>query len=996
MNHLYIKKGITSILSLIFIVLLLLSILAFQREGDVNLFLKVKIPSLEVTEDTNYYPSAFNSVQEMQAASKAHDINVLEEGSVLLQNKNNTLPLSSTERDITLFGRSSVDPVYKGAAGSSSNSNPTSLIKALQDEAFNLNQTVLDALNNATDANSAAYSRGMGDIAEVPVSTYTTTVQDSYSSAFNDVAIITFSRYGGEMQDLVAKADGDTSEASMRRDANGDPIDLDGVQMLSLHQQELDVLNMVKNSNKFDKIVVILNSAYPMDTQEIAELADSILWIGNPGTYGFEGVVNLLTGQADPSGRTVDTFATSSISAPAMRNYGDFQFSNLNTTYKEKYLIYAEGIYIGYKYYETRYYDEVLGLHNAESTKGTYASSGSWNYGDEMMYTFGTGNSYVDFTQTVNSIVWDKTTHEITANVTVTNNGAPEGSNFDDQNTGSKSVVQLYAQLPYTEGGTEKSAIQLVGFSKTNALKAGESQTIDVNVSDYMFATYDMDAVNGADSSLKGGYVFDSGDYYFAIGDNAHDALNNIMAKQGHNGLYNEEGISVTGDANKAVLDTLATYDNTTYARSETGEIVSNQLEDIDINYFLDEADKITYLTRSDWNTYPEAITDLTATSEIASLMDGHLYTKPADAPNISSFSYGTTDTPITIKFIEMLDIAWDDDATWETYLNQFTVKDLYTIPGEKMANDAIPAIGIPANKSGDGPGGLQTYGVQHASEVTAASTYNIDLLYERGAMLGEEAMTTNQHGVYGPGMNFHRTPYNGRNQEYYSEDAIIAYMLGSAQVAGSRSKGLITFIKHFVGNDQEINRHGVATMSDEQTYRQNYLKAFEGGFVVGESLGTMTSYNRIGLTPSGAHYTVMTQILRNEWGFKGINLTDSSKDATSYMYTAESIAGGTNQFNNDAGRSDDVKTLLINDKDGYIWSLTRQNIKYYTYAYLHSFLINGLSPETEVEAFVPWWQKGIYALDASVGVLTAAMFTWTAISFYKTPRDKKLKKEMI
>lgn len=288
---------------------------------------------------------------------------------------------------------------------------------------------------------------------------------------------------------------------------------------------------MINDSGKFGKIIVLVNSPFPMDLQWIEDPqygVDACLTFGAAGDVGFIGVANILTGKADPSGHLVDTYAADSMSAPAMRNFGDFTFSNHNTQYENKYVVYAENIYVGYKYYETRYHDQVLGINNATGSAGVYESQGnSWNYADEMAYTYGYGLSYSQFTQEVTSIEWDKENHEVVAKVTVTNNGPENGSNYSGK---AKSVVQLYASLPYEDGQAQKSAIQMIGFAKTPELEVGKPYEIEVRADDYLFATYDENATNGADSSRKGCYVFDEGDYYFAIGDNAHDALNNVMA----------------------------------------------------------------------------------------------------------------------------------------------------------------------------------------------------------------------------------------------------------------------------------------------------------------------------------------------------------------------------------------------------------------------------------------------------------------------------------
>ena len=953
-------RGICTVLALLLCLTTFGTNLAFHREGDVNLFLGTLPPAVSVTDDTNYYKSDYSSMEEMRAAQKAYLIESQEEGSVLLRNINNALPLSETA-SVTLFGFAAATPVYHGGSGGPANTG-INLYDALKEAGVKVNETVYNAIVAAGGNRTKT-----GLIGEIPVSAYAGT-ESSYASDYNNAAIYVMSRFGGEEGDLNHGLQGDWQEG---------PV---GIRELALHQEEIDTLTMIRDSGKFDKIIVVLNSGYAMELDWLEEYGvDACLWIGYTGNYGMHGVANILTGKADPSGRNVITYAANSLSSAAMQNMGDFTFSNLTGLYKNKYLVYAEGIYVGYKYYETRYQDEILGINNANGTKGIFASqNGAWNYADEMVFTFGAGQSYADFTQELLSVEWDKDAHTVTAQVKVTNNG-------DETYTGkSKDVVQLYVQLPYEAGQAEKSAIQLIDFAKTSALAAGESETVTIQFSDYIFATYDSNAVNGADTSKKGCYVFDAGDYYFAIGDDAHDALNNVMAAKGITGMYDAEGNPVAGDASKTVKDTLATLDNTTYATSQrTGEIVSNIFEDRDINYFIDGA--VTYMTRSDWNTFPDTVTTLTATDEIKDLMENFQYEKPADAPDVSAFKHKQEND---ISFIDMKDVPFDDPK-WEEFIDQMSVTELAQITGDKMGMDMIESIDLPAYAGGDGPDGHQQ-GTLFNAEMVAASTFSKEMLDKRGDFIAEESYWIGFRQIYAPGANLHRTPYSGRNFEYYSEDAIMSYICGEAQTLAMAKKGCVGTIKHFCGNDQETNRHGVATFMTEQALRQGPLKGFEGALQKGHSMATMTAFNRVGCVPSAADYEIQTQVLRNEWGFMGINMTDSSKDSASYMGTADSLAAGTNQFNNDPGRVPEATSLLTKNRDGYIWSKLRQTAKFYLYTMSRSNLVNGLSKEIVVEDYTPWWKPALIGLNAGVAVL----YVGSVVMFLATTYGKKKKEE--
>ena len=952
-------RGIASFLAVLLCLTGFGTNLAFHREGDVNLFLGTLPPAVAVTDDTNYYKSDYATKDEMRQALKEYIIEAQEEGSVLLRNENNALPLSGTA-SVTLFGFAAATPVYHGGSGGPGNTG-INLYDALKESGVKVNDTVYSAI---VAANGSRTKTGL--IGEIPASAYAGT--ENTFGDFGDAAIYVMSRYGGEEGDLNHGLQGDWQEG---------PV---GVPELSLHQEEIDTLNLIKNSGKFSKIIVVVNSGYAMDLGWLEEYGvDACLWIGYTGNYGMHGVANILTGKADPSGRNVITYATDSLSSAAMQNAGDYTFSNLTGLYKNKYLVCAEGIYVGYKYYETRYQDEILGINNANGAKGVYASqNGTWNYADEMVYTFGAGQSYAEFTQELLSVEWNKDTHTVTAQVKVTNNG-------DETYTGkSKDVVQLYVQLPWEQGQAEKSAIQLIDFAKTSALGAGESETVTIEVSDYIFATYDSNAVNGFDTSVSGCYVFDAGDYYFAIGDDAHDALNNVMAAKGITGMYDAAGNPVSGDAAKAVKDTLTALDNTTYAVSQrTGEIVSNIFEDRDINYFIDGA--VTYMTRADWNTFPDAVVSLTATDEIKDLMENFQYEQPADAPDVSAFKHKQENG---ISFIDMKDVPFDDPK-WEDFIDQMSVTELAQITGDKMGIDKIESIDLPAYAGGDGPDGHQQ-GVLFNAEMLAASTFSKEMLRLRGDFIAEESYWIGFRHIYAPGANIHRTPYSGRNFEYYSEDSIMSYLCGEVQTLAMAQKGCVGTIKHFCGNDQETNRHGVATFMTEQTLRQGPLKGFEGALQKDHSMATMTAFNRIGCVPSAADYEIQTQVLRNEWGFMGINMTDSSKDSASYMGTADSLHAGTNQFNNDPGRVAEATSLLTKNRDGHIWSKLRETAKYYLYTMSRSNLVNGLAKEVPVEDYTPWWKPALIGLNAGVAVLYVASVALFLITTYGKKKEEK------
>src|SRR5690625_3746275 len=399
-------RGFVALFSVLLLLSTSMTSLLISWSGQVNVFLDVTAPTIEADEETTYYSSDYGlsdeGLAEMLLASDKHDIQTMEEGSVLIKNANATLPLDSTEKSVTLFGRATADPVYEGNSGGPSldQNRLISLHRALTDAGFEINETMYQAYENS--GTKRAKAEPDWSIGEESQSFYTNELKESYNSQYNDVAIVMFARDGGEGKDLATS-------------------DRDKVSYLALHDSEKELLEMIEDSGQFNKTIVLINSAYPMELGWLDEETygvDSALWIGAPGLKGFAGVANVLVGEADPSGRFVNVYATDSLSAPAVRNFGDFTFENDDANY----VIQAEGIYVGYKYFETRYQDSVLDVNNANSSVGVYASSTEgWNYADEMAYPCGYGLSYANFTQELKSVEWDKDSQTVTAVVKVTN-----------------------------------------------------------------------------------------------------------------------------------------------------------------------------------------------------------------------------------------------------------------------------------------------------------------------------------------------------------------------------------------------------------------------------------------------------------------------------------------------------------------------------------------------------------------------------------------------
>lgn len=991
-------RGLAATTAVLFGILVGITTIAIANDGMVNNFLGIRPPTIAGGADTQYYPSEFTAsgvpddggLAAIKAASLAHIEQELEEGSVLLKN-NGALPLAGTERSVTLFGRASADIVYKNKTPGAqiAEERVVDLKAALEGRGFEINETIY----NAYAGSATARNWETGDIGEEESGFYNSMLTSSYANDYNDAAIVVLSRYGGE-------------------DADFKVSDTDGVPQLSLHKDEADLLKMIENNGKFGKTIVLINSGNAMDLSWLDKSeygVDACLWIGLPGLSGLNGVADLLIGEENPSGKLVDAYATSSLSSPAMSNFGSFTFSGSNQTY----LIKSENIYTGYKYYESRYYDAMLGQFNASSAAGRSsvlseggqdiqlytAGQSGWDYGAEMAYPFGYGLSYTTFTQEIveGSFKYDAETDKFTVDVLVTNTGDCAG----------KSVVQLYVSLPYTdydrEHGVEKSAIQLAGFAKTDELAAsgeeGDSQMVTIEVDRYLIASYD---VQGA-----AGYILDAGDYYFAIGDDVHDALNNVLAAQKADGvavtgtLIDHNGTEVAGDASKTAKYTLDALDTSSYRYSpyteEQVEVTNKFVGDysVDINDFLAEADKITYLTRgsgdNDWSTsFPSAITNLALTSQMSAVMNS-TYSTPSGAPAADSITRGEYQG---IKFVEMKDVDFDDEK-WDTFIDQFEISDLRVIlddsSGIKIAGEGT--FVRPASYHTDGPDGTSrtfsdgTRGSLFSAAVVAASSWNTDLVLRRGQLIAEECMCVNAHMIWGPGATLHRTPYNGRNCEYYSEDPIVSYYMSIAQCKGTSEKGILCSIKHYFANSQETNRKGVATFATEQVFREGEMKGFEGAVTEGGTLALMNSLNRIGLVMATENRAALKDILREEWAFKGLVTSDAyTGEADDYL---NGLANGTDTWCLNSSVSN---TIIRNiTSDGNLLQCLKNSNKYVTYAFSRSTLVNGLTPETELSGWIPWWQSALTAIDAVFGVLTVGFAALCVTGIILKAKEKRV-----
>lgn len=942
-------------------------------EGTVNGALGIST-SRVVNEDgadadeTTYFESEYGelnaeNLQTLISDTYAESVTEQEEGSVLLKNEDNALPLSEDETSVTLFGHSVVQPLYKSnSAGSSGYEGKycIDLYTALSDAGFEINDTLYNAYKESDTMRSsgvAAFGQEATEwsLGEEDISFYTDKLRQSWEDNYNDVAIVMLSREGGEGAELYME-------------------DEAGISQLALHQEEKDLLQMIKDSGKFEKTIVLVNSGNAMELGWLDEYdVDACLWIGLPGQRGFEGVANILTGKANPSGRLTDTYAVNSLSAPAVVNGGyhnqnwtnlDYVLDNSDDLDSEVswYTVQAEGIYIGYKYYETRYEDLILGQGNASTEKGS-STGKAWSYTDEVSYPFGYGLSYTTFDQTLDSV--EVTDDTVTVTVTVTNTGDVAG----------KSVVQVYAQTPYgdyeKENLVEKSAIQLVNFDKTDVLEPGESEKVTIECDKYLLASYDYTNTQG--------YIMSEGDYYISVGDNAHDALNNVLAAKGASGMIDVSGAPSSGSVDKTYTWS-EEFDDTTYRTSQyTDEEVTNQFADCDINYWIE--DSVTYLSRNDWDgTYPTAPVQIEATDEMIEVLGGEYYEKPEDALSVDDYTQGDNQG---IPLASMIGKDFNDED-WETYLNQFTVEELATLTADNFGTAEIPTVGKPAVVVGDGPDGVggkfdeEKYGDGRDDccfpcENILASTFNKELLQRRGELMAEEAMYLGMAQVWMPGVNLHRTPFGGRNFEYYSEDAVMSYLCIIPEVQAMESKGVHAGAKHVAGNDQENNRQGISVFFNEQAYREGALRGCESAVTEGGGMAVMHGFNRLGMKWCSSSEALCTQVLRNEWGFYGQQETDAVATDEGYRaHFTTSLAAGTNTYCLDfSGASSRAITAAIeSNDDGYLLGKLRDSAHYYLYIIANSSIMNGYSVDSKVVAVTPWWQPTMYVIIGVFAVL--------------------------
>ena len=983
----------TVVFTLLFAVTMIGGPIANNYASIINMVLKTESTKTIGDAGDTYFEADYASAAEQEKAAQAICETAEANGATRLLNRENALPLAQGAK-VSLFGTGSADFVYGGTgSGSVDSSKALNLKDALEADGVSVNPTVWNfyttgagkdyrrqlapgSLNNYIFDNSGYL------INEVPQSVFTDAEWNSVAD-YGDAAIMVVSRVCGEGSDLPWFGTGDG-------DGN----------ILSLSQEERDILKKLadlKAAGQVKSIIVLLNVSNPMELDFLQPSlcgvdygVDACLWVGEVGQNGIEAIGDILNGTVNPSGKLVDTYCYDNLTSPAMQNTYVTSYTNaaeqglaFKSTCNEYYEVYQEGIYVGYRYYETRYEDTVLGNANV----------GKYDYASTVAYPFGYGLSYTTFEYSGLTMKEDGDNFVFT--VSVTNTGSVDG----------REAVQIYMQSPYTdydrENGIEKAAVELVGFEKA-AVPAGQTVSVDVTVPKSELRAYDA---NGAKT-----YIVDAGNYYFATGNGSHEALNNILVAKAEledaaNGTVDLNKMVGTGDASLAVQYQQASLDATTYAKTADGTEITNQLDHADLNKFDDDtSNDVVYVSRSNWkNTMPEATITATAYQAAVQIAANDAIVAGLaiqDQPE-STGEMPTMGKEGTLTLSQFVGVPMDgsitvngQEYTWDDLLDQLTFSDMTKLVGLAYHSTASASnVGKPATKDENGPLGLTanlTGGGSSTGYTSAdilAATFDREIAEAVGRSLGNDClMATGKaySGLYGPGVNIHRTPYGGRNFEYYSEDPFISGQICAAQVGGIQSKGVYVYMKHFALNDQDTGRDGLCVWTNEQAAREIYLQAFEYPIEQANALCVMTSFNRLGTTWAGGDYNLLTNILRNEFGMKGIILTDFS-NSNNYMDVVQGVVAGGNAW--DANDANKWPAKLKEYKDNAtVCNAMRDASKHILYTVANSNAMNGVSENVQIVEVRAWWQTAILVLDVVFGVLAVG----SAVMLVRDIRRKK------
>lgn len=1001
-------KIVANISTLAFGVMAVGGKIAMDNSGAITAFLgqttQEKVDSGDEVENI-YYFSNYSSIADLQDDAKDATSRITQEGAVLLKNDNHALPLKAGAK-INLYSSSSVNYIYSGGGSSfAKRSEFVSLKEGLEKNGFQVNQGLWDWYSTNKQYNGDHTTNTSSDAAKYTINDAKWSQIGNNKNDPAEAGIFVLSRYGTEATDL--------------KNTGGNTSDYSHGNYLELSPSEIDVLKnlkTLKDKGTIQKIIVLLNSVNQVqcDYVDLEEYGiDSLLWVGIGGSNCTDGIAKILNGKANPSGKLTDTYWKKHAYNPVYANFGSYTnegdpISTANGGKSNRYVVYQEGIYNGYRYTETRYEDKVLKTDNV----------GDFSYKDIVAYPFGYGLSYTTFSYSDFQVKENTKEDTYELSVKVTNTG----------NVSGKEGVDFFLQKPYTkydkDNHVEKASIELVDYAKTSLLKPGASETVTVTVEGRELASYD--------SYKAKTYILDEGDYYFATGKNAHEALNNVLAAKGYDtskGMDENGNAQLTYKFNKQFSDTI-------YSHSKaTGEAITNQFDNADLNLYEHRGDNsVNYITRSNWNgtvkfglneNNAKLPNNVRVKTNSEMIQDGKKKSETIQPDDIPNPTYGE-DNGLTLASMMSMDEKGNlfykeyDDPEWDKLLNELTFEDTVMLLSNGLRKTAgIETISKPQTIDGNGalgPVGGTSYSYEDNATVATnrftflyddpdsdaspisyptpsllAATRNNDLAEELGEYVGEDCLWAGYSGLYGLGINIHRGSYNGRAFEYASEDGTLAGKVAAKEVQGIHKMGVYVYMKHAILNDQEKNREGVNTWANEQTIRENYLKPFQIAIEEADAENVMTGFNRIGVTWT-SQQGFINSVLRKEFGMSGFAVSDYWQGG--YMDMVGGILGGCALPDGDNAVSADKSALYKYKEDyGALTNAMREEAHRILYTVLRSNAMNGIDVSTIFRTVTPPWMKALngasIAVDTVFG-LSVAFFAF-ALAYDEIPAFRKL-----
>ena len=944
-------KFLTLLSAPLAVILIIATVVVTMFDNTIALFVGGTFWELENADsEAIYYEGDFETEEERTKKGAELVKQVEAEGASLLMNENAALPLAEKAK-VSLFSTSSVNIVYGGTGSANVDTTKCDDLKtALEKEGFAVNKTLWDfyltgdaAKYTREDAGATAQDSagssgyGTAEIVEAPWKVYTKDVLASVED-YGDAAIVVLSRIGGEGADAYF-------DNTLENGGNNEKMNYN---YLALSQDEKDMLagiKEMKDAGKVKKIVVLINTSNALQVDFLKDNeygVDATLWIGGVGQTGLNAVAEILSGKVNPSGSLPDTYCYDNYSSPVMQNFTPIVYDGDTSKipgHADTYMLYQEGIYVGYKYYETRYEDYVMGKGNA----GEYA------YADDVAFPFGYGLSYTEFEYSNMSLEYDAEKTTYTIKVTITNKGEVAG----------KETVQIYVSSPYTQydidNKVEKASVSLVGFDKTDILEPGASEELIIEV--------DGDYVASYDAYGAGTYILDAGDYYFTAATDAHNAANNVLAAKGYTIDTTEGRMDGAGNASLVATWNNPELDKTTYATSDAGTEIKNQLNSSDPNMNEEVGQKVTYLTRNDWEgTMPslEKTVKIALNDYLTKALQDQQYATDADA----KAEMPTLGADNGLKLYDMIGLEYDDPK-WDELLDQLTFDEMVSLIGDSF-HWTMPILSVqaPGTRDENGPQGLTValFGSHLGVETTAltsedvlAATFNKELVEAIGNIVGNDCLDAEVTFLYGPGANIHRSPYSGRNFEYYSEDGFLSSEIGRYEVKGIEDKGVRVVMKHFALNDCEQDRIGLGVWLNEQAAREIYLRAFQGALEDSQAggNGVMMAYTRWGTRWSGANAGLVKGIMNGEWQCNGLQITDNVLN--SMVNGIDGVMGGTTTY-------DSMLAFMITGKNGLAGyendpvavSAMREACHHNLYAIANSQAMNGIGADTTIKETQP------------------------------------------